>query len=322
MNIKKTKLTLLPIMVLMLGCNSPRITDTTATSSSKPTSSTTVASLSNVKLTNSTDILPDSTDNGSLQDKYNINTYIQTNKILESIPYSQVDTYKVNFTSDGGAIFAIKSATDNNTLWKKTTKKLLFDTFQLLNVTGSSDDTKYYSRYSQLIESNINVTLPDGNIFDNTANLVQTVGLSMKKITNGYQISGLTPVTVRQIDKNNLKYKIDKISLDYGDLNLTINADKTLIPWPGISLNGTKKASLKVFITSKEEANNPLEVLIGIGKDQFQLKRNSDMSFSGDFNFPDPQNSKISLVIELIDQNSLTKNAKYGGYTWIIPFVS
>lgn len=268
---------------------------------------------------------PETPANGTLEDKYNLQQYIEKNNILQDIPFSSVNNYKVRFTSDGGAVFSVKADPVNpDYLWKRIPQKLLFDTFQLVNITGENENTRFYSRYSQLIENEITVNNTIQN-FSKTETLVQTVGLSLTKENLSYRIVNFTPVVIRQVEKNSLPYQINKLTLQAENTaDINIDGDKTLIPWPGISFNNyinQKKLRVTISVSTDKAQNINLAVLFSIQGEQYQLTKSAENTFSAELDLPALKQGKNGLIIELIDQKSLEENSKFQGYTWVIPFI-
>ncbi len=329
---KRSKLIILALPLIILGCNSyvtstekeikatpAKVTLKSDTSPIPSVSSVPESSLVSEKF----ESFPEPSSNPSLEDKYDLQDYVEKNNVLGSIPVSQVDGYRVRFTSDGGAVFSIKASDeDSEFIWKRKPQKLLFDTFQLTNIVQSTAGPRYYARYSQLIDNDIIVNKTGQSEINKKAQLVQTVGLNLARQGENYKIIGLTPVVIRQIEKKSLPYKIDKITLKEENGNeLSIDNDKAIIPWPGINVKTDKSQKFKLnVLVSKDVSVSTMAVLVGIQGEQFQLSKISEGNYSGDIGLSFKDN-KSSLMIELIDKSSLGEKSKYHGYTWIIPFI-
>lgn len=266
------------------------------------------------------DTFPEGNKNSSLEDKYNLRNYLNNNNFLNDLSLPQIDDFKVRFTSDGGAVFTTKSISDEIT-WGRTPKNLLFDYFQLNGQFQEENETRYYSRYSQLVENVINVK--KDNEFSKKSTLVQTIGISLVDQKNNYKIKGTTPVIIRQVEKNQLPYQIKSVNFEYDNKQvLNISDEKIILPWPGINIDKSeiKKLNVKVIIDSKDD-NNEIEAIIGIQKLQQQLQRKEKNVYSANFDLNDLTNEKSGFIIQLIDKKSLEENTKYYGYSWVLPFV-
>lgn len=276
-----------------------------------------------------TDNLPDSSDDASLQDKYDVQDFIQSNKVLEKIPNPPSD-YKVDFTSDGGAVFftgdggpvfSIKATQNKSEIsWSRKNEQLLFDTLQVINVMEKG--TKIYARYSQLLKTGITVKDSEQQ-FSKSAELVQTVGLGLIKSVNDVNISGFTPVVLRLPDKNSLPYKIEQLSLKAGNTTININ-EKSIVKWPGFNSTPQlkdQKVNIEVSVSSKKQISN-LAVILGLHGKQIQLSRISEFKYSGEILVSELETPDTFLTVELIDKDSFDKNSPYSGYSWIIPYLS
>jgi hypothetical protein len=331
------KLLILTMGLITISCNNSSVPATNVNNASSTPTETSVKAIESPTSQASSgnevplfESFPETSANGSLEDKYDLQTYIETNKVLQDIPFSAVDNYKVRFTSDGGAVFSVKAEQDNpDYLWKRTPQKLLFDTFQLVNITQENNNTKYFSRYSQLIENEITVNDTVQN-YSKKATLVQTVGLSLVKNdlrtgNPGFKIATFTPVVIRQVEKNSLPYKIEKLTLQAENIaDFNIDSEKTLIPWPGISFdNYLEKKKLKIIVAASADQaeNRNLAVLISIQGSQYQLEKGNDNTFSAEIELSALNSGKNSIIIELIDKKSLEETSKYQGYTWVIPII-
>lgn len=307
---KKNKVIVLALSFTVLGCSS------SITKNTIPFKS--VQSVNKIE-SDSLDFFPNGDKSSSLEDKYNLRNYLNNNNFLNDISLPQIDDFKVRFTSDGGAVFAIKSIADEIT-WGRIPKNLLFDYFQLNGQFQEQNETRYYSRYSQLVDNVINVK--KDSEFSKKSTLVQTIGISLVEQVNNYKIKGTTPVIIRQVEKNQLPYQIKSVSFEYGNKQILNLADeKIILPWPGININKSemKKLNVKVVIESKD--NNEVEAIIGIQKLQQQLQRTDKNTYSADFDPSELVNEKSGFIIQLIDRKSLENNSKYYGYSWVLPFV-
>lgn len=263
------------------------------------------------------------TDSYSLEEKYDVQDYIQENSILSAFPFSGNNSYKVRFTSDGGAVFSVKANKyDQEIEWKRNSIDLLFDLFHLINIENTSSGPVFYSRYSQLVKTGIDVN-QSGENYSKQTNLVQTIGIGLLKTNLKYGIRNLTPVVIRDIEKDKLPYSIKGIELISATNKLNINSENSLIPWPGISIGdnlGSKVAKINVKLVNNLNIKTNLAVLVSIGDLQYQLSREDDNLYSGNIAFPDFSDTNSGMAIELIDKSSLTQESGYYGYTWLLPF--
>jgi hypothetical protein len=318
-NMKKFKFLILLAGLLTISCNNSTLPAANVTASPVKTS---VKAAESPIAQSTFESFPETSETGTLEDKYDLQTYIESNNVLQDIPFSAVDSYKVRFTSDGGAVFAVKAEGENfDYTWKRTPQKLLFDNFQLVKINQDGDNQTFFSRYSQLIENEITVSDATRN-FSKAATLVQTVGLSLTRFNQSYKIASFTPVVIRQVEKNNLPYKIDKITLQAENAaDISLDGEKTLIPWPGISFNQYTGKKVKVTVSVSSPESRDLAVLASFQGTQYQFTKASDNSFSAEITMPELKASKGSFIFELIDQASLQQDTKFQGYTWIVPFV-
>lgn len=272
------------------------------------------------------EVFPETQGEVSTTERTDLETYIQKNSLLKQLSYSAPNYYKVNFTSDGGAVFFVKVTNTNELLWKRESKDLVFDILQINDAKKDNNILKYYARYSQINNNNLSINNVDGTTTTKVENLVQTAGLSLIKETNGYKISNLTPIVIRQVKKNELLYKIEKVVLSFTDTSnqnkeFIIDSERALIPWSGLKISPSSKVKVTTYFSNTETLlGNSLASIVAINGEQFQINRENDNKFfSGEIKAEAFKESKGSLVIELIDKKSLTVGEKYNGYTWIIP---
>jgi hypothetical protein len=207
-------------------------------------------------------------------------------------------------------------------LWKRTPKKLLFDTIQLYDVKNENQSMKYYARYSQITESELYIS--GDNSFTKKINPVHTIGLKFTQDNTNYKIEGFTPIVIRRADKNNMPYKID--SMIFGIKSPTeriikIESEKVILPLSGITMSQeeiSKEVNLSIKISGKNLSAYQNELIVTINNKQFQAGRKSETEFYLSIPENTFKSSKNNIILELIDKSSLEKDKEYSGHTWII----